>query len=377
MLLSRVAGSGSFSVEGLLSHLQYDGNSIWRWLWDRGMRRKAGQRRKLNLILFFQKLWVQRNHFAPVKRCRNLKKRDLVTFADDIKNKLWITQTKTTKPHLQLTSSIWDEPSWQEFAGSIKTHGAIWARIRWQNTALFATTFNNTYLFSGFFQVTEALPLALRWVNGWGWDSGAPGYFRWFLVSGLEWMMHSASFIRVLNALPSIWVPTPRSSGSNELRTVHIKCSHVPPMWLEWVYSSQMVTTHNHSPQDNHINVPDLIIRKLQSFCFMHLQSLFVDHSEVVWLDPTSWGYDSRQLLLRRCSENWLYTSAGHASKDNSITLYLTFFSWSEMVQRSQPHSMKRAVMARCDCKANLPFCELGGFPATFYRLHTEKYNLI
>lgn len=115
----------------------------------------------------------------------------------------------------------------------------------------------------------------------------------------------------------------------------------------------------------------------LQSFCFMHLQSLFVDHSEVVWLDHTSWGYDSRQLLLRRCSENWLYTSAGHASKDNSITLYLTFFSWSEMVQRSQPHSMKRAVMARCDCKANLPFCELGGFPATFYRLHTEKYNLI
>ena len=144
------------------------------------------------------------------------------------------------------------------------------------------------------------------WVNCWGWDSGAPGYFRWFVVSGLEWTMHSASFIRVLNALPSIWVPTPRSSGSNELRTVHIKCSHVPPMWLEWVYSSQMVTTHNHSPQDNHINVPDLIIRKLQSFCFMHLQSLFVDHSEVVWLDHTSWGYDSRQLLLRRCSENWL-----------------------------------------------------------------------
>lgn len=210
------------------------------------------------------------------------------------------------KPHLQLTSSILDEPSWQEFAGSIKTHGAIWARIRWQNTALFATTFNNAYLFSGFFQVTEALPLALRWVNGWGWDSGAPGYFRWFVVSGLEWTMHSASFIRVLNALPSIWVPTPRSSGSNELQTVHIKCSHVPPMWLEWVYSSQMVTTHNHSPQDNHINVPDLIIRKLQSFCFMHLQSLFVDHSEVVWLDHTSWGYDSRQLLLRRCSENWL-----------------------------------------------------------------------
>lgn len=131
-------------------------------------------------------------------------------------------------------------------------------------------------------------------------------YFRWFVVSGLEWTMHSASFIRVLNALPSIWVPTPRSSGSNELRTVHIKCSHVPPMWLEWVYSSQMITTHNHSPQDNHINVPDLIIRKLQSFCFMHLQSLFVDHSEVVWLDHTSWGYDSRQLLLRRCSENWL-----------------------------------------------------------------------
>ena len=154
--------------------------------------------------------------------------------------------------------------------------------------------------------MTEALPLALRWVNGWGWDSGAPGYFRWFVVSGLEWTMHSASFIRVLNALPSNWVPTPRSSGSNELRTVHIKCSHVPPMWLEWVYSSQMVTTHNHSPQDNHINVPDLIIRKLQSVCFMHLQSLFVDHSEVVWLDHTSWGYDSRQLLLRRCSENWL-----------------------------------------------------------------------
>ena len=310
MLLSRVAGSGSFSVEGLLSHLQYDGNSIWRWLWDRGMRRKAGQRRKLNLILFFQKLWVQRNHFAPVKRCRNLKKRDLVTFADDIKNKLWITQTKTTKPHLQLTSSIWDEPSWQEFAGSIKTHGAIWARIRWQNTALFATTFNNTYLFSGFFQVTEALPLALRWVNGWGWDSGAPGYFRWFLVSGLEWTMHSASFIRVLNALPSIWVPTPRSSGSNELRTVHIKCSHVPPMWLEWVYSSQMVTTHNHSPQDNHVNAPDLIIRNAaiilfyaptKFVCWSQRSCLTGPHQLRIWLKAVIIEEVFRKLVVHFC----------------------------------------------------------------------------
>lgn len=284
------------------------------------------------------------------------------------------------KPHLQLTSSILDEPSWQEFAGSIKTHGAIWARIRWQNTALFATTFNNAYLFSGFFQVTEALPLALRWVNGWGWDSGAPGYFRWFVVSGLEWTMHSASFIRVLNALPSIWVPTPRSSGSNELRTVHIKCSHVPPMWLEWVYSSQMVTTHNHSPQDNHINVPDLIIRKLQSFCFCTYKvCLLITAKLSDWTTPVEdmtqgsyyWGGVQKIGCLQ------MYTSAGHASKDNSITLYLTFFSWSEMVQRSQLHSMKRAVMARCDYKANLPFCELGGFPTTFYRLHTEKYNLI
>lgn len=148
------------------------------------------------------------------------------------------------------------------------------------------------------------------WINGWGWDSGAPGYFRWFVLSGLEWTMHSASFIRVLNALPSIWVPTPRSSGSNELRTVHIKCSHVPPMWLEWVYSSQMVTTHNHSPQDNHVNAPDLIIRNAaiilfyaptKFVCWSQRSCLTGPHQLRIWLKAVIIEEVFRKLVVHFC----------------------------------------------------------------------------
>ena len=64
--------------------------------------------------------------------------------------------------------------------------------------------------------------------------SGASGSFRSLTESGLELTIHSTSVMRVLNASSSSWVPALTSRVSNAQRTVRIRRSHVPPIWLEW-----------------------------------------------------------------------------------------------------------------------------------------------
>ena len=78
--------------------------------------------------------------------------------------------------------------------------------------------------------------ISALWNFPGGGSSGASAPHKLSTLRGLELIMHSTSIKSVRNVASSSWLPACNSSGSSALRTLRIKPSHVPPMWLEWTY---------------------------------------------------------------------------------------------------------------------------------------------